>query len=393
MATAAETLLEPYGPPEAGGHQADVIAFPSPCESEGSFVSAEQAQQAALEALPPYDVQVMRRTPHKEPETTAEGTFHQETVRYSDGAVRLVTIGLPHEARSPYPISSGDPWFTGPNGFNRHKITQFVADGYPVVWNHHQGRHSLKPNSAAHAQTVLRFLTSKSVSKSAAQDHALLNDLAPHADFDASRVIREGYSRSAMSGEAFIAQTALPDNSREVVWSDLEAACFVRKVGFLTFGAMVAKQLPRELQTLAQIGIEAADQSENTPAPQLSDYAGTLDVHPLNLAHEIAWLRLLISGDCGAHAEAVPLGAKGVRTVYRHDIASQQADQQRIHAVRAGIAVLNEDGGHLAGATLRMRRIKQGRFLALLDYMSEHDMDLSAIMPRDILPPALAQVA
>ena len=385
MATTAEAIhLGDEGLPGNVGRNALSLVSTDP-EFDISLVGAFEAQQTAFADMPGYEVEVIDRSPFGAPEETDAGKFHQEKVRFSDGAVRLVTVGEPQTLESPYPIVSGDPWYTGSDGFNKWSIQQQVGAGFAVIWPHHQGRHSLKPNSRDHIKTAARFLLTKSVGKSAAQDHALLDHMAPTLDFDVSRVIRKGYSRSAMSGEAFIAQTALPEVKREVVWSDLEAACFAKKVGHIGFLTVLFGQLPDELKTLAKVLSEAVDHGEDGLSPDLSDMAKTVDLHPLNMTHEAAWLRLLISGDTGVYARAIPLDARGVRTVYTRDRASQHAEQERIHAFRGNIAVIERPGTHLSGATRQELHVKRERDARLLHYMQEHDNDLSEIRPADIL--------
>lgn len=346
--------------------------------------SAYEAQQSALAALPSYSVQVVRRTSHKDPEVTDQATYYEETVRYDDGAVRLATIAVPRLVRCAYPISTGDPWYTGPSGFNRAKIKSMAADGFVVVANHHQGRHAFLPTSRDNLQTMAHFLTSKGVGKSAAQDHALLDDLGRNASFPVDAVIRDGYSRSAVAGEAFIAQTATSSVLRTVEWSDLEAAVFARKVGHLAFLRLLSQQVPHELKTLSDIGLQLA--RGETANMSLSDYLGTVDVHPLNIVHEVVWLGLLLSGDAGIYAKAVPLDARGIRTTYRYDYASQQADWQAIHEPRKNLTLLQEAGGHLAGATPSMRHKRRLRFQRLRDY-AERTGSLNGVSARHVLPP------
>lgn len=349
---------------------------------------AFQEQQTALAALSPYDVHVVRRKTHKDPVRTSHGTFYQETARYSDGAVRLTTIGVPNKIRVPYVVSEGDAWFTGPDGFNRIGIEQLVNDGFVVVANHHHGRHSILPTSKDRLVTFAKFLASKSLGKSAAQDHALLNDLAENSGFDTEHVISRGYSRKAMTGEAFLAQA--PAQGREVIWSDFEGECFARGVGHLAMMLGVAKQLPAELRTMKEVISQALngpeiEMDEDYREVSLGDYAKTLDPHPLNLAHELAWQRLLITGDAGKYAKAVPLDAKGVRTIYIDDYSGQQADWQETHSVRPGIEILLEDGSHLSGAELRMLLIKRQRMLNLRTTLEERELDFSGLHYSDVL--------
>jgi len=392
VSVAPEIGLNAKISPEIAGDLENVVPIHGSLSEESLFSSPLEAQQAALNSLADYPVRVIRRNSLKDPIRTPKGTFYQETARYSDGAVRLTTIGVPHKVRVPNAVVSGDPWFTGPDGFNRIEIEQLVNDGFVVVWNHHQGRHSVAPTSREHIRTLARFLTSKSLAKSASQDHALLDKLGEQANFDTQNVIRRGYSRSAMSGEAFIAQAALSNVGREIIWSDLEGACYARKVGHWAMAKGVSKQLPHEIQAVIDIKRQLAaslkEDDDHRPAT-LEDYKGTLDVHPLNLIHEFAWQRLLITGDAGRYAQAIPLEARGVRTAYEHDFSGQQIDWRRIHAPRQGIFIIEEEGGHLSGAEPRMLQKKRMRMLRLRNYFEEHGYSFSGLTYRDVLPPEL----
>lgn len=367
---------------------------------EGHFISAQEAQHETLVNLPAYPVTVLKRRTHKESETDEFGTYHQETVRYSDGAVRLVTLGVPHDPVTPDILSSGDPWLTGHEGFNNIEIKQLVRNGFTTLWNHHHGRHATLPTSRDRIMTTLGFLSSKSIGRSAAHDHALLDDFAPNADFDTGRVIRKGYSRSAMAGEAFIAQSALAaldqaeDEHRQVVWSDLEGECFSKGVGVVGLFNILTKQVPHEVATLASIAKSVA---AKTPATHdgkpisIEDFLGTLDLHPLNLSHEIAWIQLLIRGDAGMFANAVPLDARGIRTIYEHDYMAQESDQVAIHSQRPHLQIVHEPGSHLSGASPEMLAKKDERYRKLGQYIREHGNDLSNITAADVLPEPLPE--
>lgn len=379
-------------PAESAGHShdepANILEFPSQTE-EGFFNEALVAQQEALDALPEYDVSILRRSSYKETGETAYGKFYQESVRYSDGAVRLITIGEPKKPKSPYPIASGDPWLTGPNGFNNLELRQLVQNGFPVVWNHHHGRHATLPTSRHRAMTMINFLSSKSIAKSASHSHALLDDLETVAGFDTSNVICKGYSRSAMTGEAIIALSAKNHTDRNVLWSDYEAACFLKGVGVVGLAKILGKQIGHEIKALGNIGNELSDGVkflEDKHAITLEDIKGTFDIHPLNIAHEVAWIQLLIGGDTGIFADALPLDTRGIRTFYENDFMSQRQEWEKIHSVRPNITVLDEPGAHFSGAERKARIAKNNRFKRLGQYIVKHEGDLSQITAKDVLP-------
>jgi hypothetical protein len=172
-----------------------------------------EAQQQAFLELPTYEVNVLRRTTHKDLGETPFARFTQEVVRFDDGAVRLLTRTAPKERYFgnsgviPYAISGGDALFTGPDGMNAEFIDSYAKIGYPVIWLHHQGRHAPFPTNRERIKTMAHFLSSKSVGKSAHHDHAVIDDLESKeaVDFNTAVILRDGFSRSSMSGEAFIA--------------------------------------------------------------------------------------------------------------------------------------------------------------------------------------------
>lgn len=382
----------------AAGEVADIIDLFNPRENEGFLDSPEQLQQAAFEALPSYQVRVVRRSSRGKPEELDFGTFYEESVRFSDGAVRLVTIGKPnphyfgHDEISPNVIVSGDPYGTGPNGLNNDKIKAMVELGYHVVWPHHQGRHSVWPTTREHRQTLWRFLSSKSVGKTAHQDHALLNDMAPNADFETDDVNIEGYSRSSMKGKAFIALARL--YGRHVIYADLDAPCFAHEASPVELLTTFAKQLPHEAKGMGRLAEQVSTLGAAMGNPKkLREYAGTLDVHPLNLLHELAWMRPLINGDSGTYGEAMPLDSVGVTTLFSEDYMSQAADWRRIHANRPGMAILDEPGPHLAGAWPENLQKKYERFARLQQVRIEKGMSLTGLTIEDIVPSKLSLVA
>lgn len=382
----AETLPQPpIGGNGMSGCADDYEYLASPHQREGYFLTPEADQQLALASIPRHEVDVVKRTTHKGPEHTASATYYEETVRYTDGTVRLMTLGVPKKLLCETPIVSGDPWCTSPSGFNRKKIETLTEVGIPVVWNHHQGRHAVVPNSRARIKTMVRSVWSKSLDKSAAQDHALLDNLSATVGFRTDSVIREGYSRPAMSGEAFIALAAYA--GRHVVWSDLEAACYARRAGLVSYGLTVLRQLPHEIVELAGTAREIAASSQDPVLIHVTprDYMGTLDLHLLNVIHEIGWNRPLVNGDAGKYAAAVPLNHKGVRTTYSHDYSGQQAEWKRIHRDRPGIYLLTLAGAHLSGARPSMLTLKRNRFARIVSYALTHDQDLSDIGYRDVL--------
>lgn len=353
------------------------------------------AQQAAFEALPEYEVVVESRKPHKAPVEKEYGTLRQETVRYSDGAVRLVTLGIPDKSKftdtggiSAHAVLSGDPLFTGPDGLNDDKMERMLKAGFGFVWHHHHGRHSLLPTSRKRVQTIGRFLSSKSVGKSAHHDFALLDDLEedPTFNFNLKEIILEGYSRRSMTGEAFIALS--PRFGREVVLSDLDATCFLKRVSKFGMIILAVRQVPGEVKEGMGIVKDLVEEAvEDRSLEGIVDYAGTLDGHPLNMAHELAWAPLLTNGDSGIYAAAVPLGHNGIRTQGTLDYMSQPEDLQRIHQHRSGIIHHSVIGGaHLFAARATYLDVKFARLDKARLFGIEHGGSIQGITAQDILP-------
>ncbi len=360
----------------------------SACERVSPEVAIEKQQQAFHE-LPPYDVHVLRRSTHKTLGETDYAKFTQEVVRFDDGAVRLATRTEPKRTyfgthnSSPYAISSGDALFTGPDGMNAEFIDSYARMGYPVVWLHHQGRHAPLPTNRERFKTMAHFLSSKSVGKSAHHDHALLDNLEENAatDFDTSIMLRDGFSRSSMSGEAFIAEA--PNYNRAVPHSDLTAKCFALHVGLANLVELAIVQGPEEAKGFLRVIGSIIKREIDGEKGILRKYAGTFDLHMLNIMHEIAWIPPLVSGDSGTYSKAIPLDTSGVRGFLSKDSMSQYEEHAVIHADHPNLALLLEDGAHVDGAIIQK---KIDRWQSVMEYMREHDMSLSGMKPTDYLP-------
>ena len=360
----------------------------SACERVSPEVAIEKQQQAFHE-LPPYDVHVLRRSTHKTLGETDYAKFTQEVVRFDDGAVRLATRTEPKRTyfgthnSSPYAISSGDALFTGPDGMNAEFIDSYARMGYPVVWLHHQGRHAPLPTNRERFKTMAHFLSSKSVGKSAHHDHALLDNLEENAatDFDTSIMLRDGFSRSSMSGEAFIAEA--PNYNRAVPHSDLTAKCFALHVGLANLVELAIVQCPEEAKGFLRVIGSIIKREIDGEKGILRKYAGTFDLHMLNIMHEIAWIPPLVSGDSGTYSKAIPLDTSGVRGFLSKDSMSQYEEHAVIHADHPNLALLLEDGAHVDGAIIQK---KIDRWQSVMDYIREHDMSLSGMKPTDYLP-------
>lgn len=366
-----------------------------PRHFDGGFFIMDEAtvdqQQQATEQLPDYKVMVINRVTHKDLGETEDARFTQEKVRFSDGAVRLLSRAEPKSEHfgstaSPYSISAGDALFTGPKGVNNELLVAFAGLGYSVEWLHHQGRHSVWPTSRQRMMTMARFLSGKSVAKSAHHDHALLDHIAATggASYDTDNILRDGFSRSAMSGEAFVALA--PHYGRNVPFSDLVAKCFAEEYDTVGSVRAVATQLPKELVGLSRLVTETVKREVAGERGALLDMASTFDMHPLNVAHELAWIRPLVNGDSGVYSKAIPLDTVGVRGFLSRDDMSQFAQHQLIHAAHPNLALIVDPGSHVEGVNQAMLAKKVERFRRVMDFMRNHDMTLDGITPADFLP-------
>ena len=362
----------------------------SPWEIEPIPLSPHEQQQLAFVSLPEYQVRVLRRTTHKDLGETAYARFVQEVVRFDDGAVRLATRAAPKISYfgstgiSPYAISGGDALCTGPNGLNEELIDAYVGMGFSVEWLHHQGRHAPWPTSPERIKTMLHFLSTKSVGKSAHHDHAYLDDLeaAGAVEFDTFTMIRDGFSRSAMSGEAFIAIS--PHFERSIVHSDLTAKCFALYPGLRNLFELGIRQGPEEVRGFGRVILNIVKRELSGEKGIVKQYTGTFDPHPLNVLHELAWVPPLVGGDAGVYSRAIPLETAGVRGFLTEDTMSQYEEHELIHAVHPNLALIVEDGAHVEGAIVEN---KIQRYRSVMGYMREHDMSIVGITHDDYLPP------
>src|SRR3989344_3952693 len=402
-------------PPEIFGQQPQGETIPEihrPLNDEGVLI-AERLIAEARANLPPYDVEVVRRTTHKDkkPERDEFGTYYQETVRFNDGAVRLLTIGEPDPNRvgtdniSPIPIAEGDSLFTGPHGLSKNIMRGYMGLGIPVYWVHHQGRHSVKPDSMEHLKTLWHFISAKGVGRSTHQEHALFDDLGMNGH-QTKYMMRGGFSRSSMQAESFI--STQDEHDRTTVYSDTQATCFAHEADARELIDVAVKQLPREawagIKLLSKLGIRAL---KATTIEEITSLAGTIDLHPLNMAHELAWLRLLTDGASGIQARAIPLGHVGVRTVLSGDTMSHGADQQQIHNTRPEMEVIvlhKKDGKvtpefgmhdkgkdlmHVDGASPKVLQLRLDRLARAMVFAKNHGMNETSLLglkKKDVLP-------
>lgn len=383
MAT-TELLSEPLdlNMPDQGDGLRLVPQSVDPHFDEGfSYLQGDyDAQQEALASLTLPEAEVVRRTPRGDPERFRKSTIFHESVRFRDGAVRLATHVVPDNPVTDVLTVSADPWVTGDKGFNEHEIHQMAAMNFPLLWIHHQGRHRIFPPNKERLQSLLNLATPKSVAIASAQELAVVEDIAETTPANTRELMRRGYSRSGMSGNAFI--VLAKEKGIDVVLSHFEGECFPHALGMSALVKTFLDQVPDEGATISGVVAELTKKATKHPdihASGLRDYAKTLDLHPLNLINEALWIPAFKTGEAGTFASAVPLDAQGIRIHYEGDRWSHIAKWLDINAPRPGITTLEMPGAHTAGASWKMQLMKGSTFRNIARYAREHDGSLDGI--------------
>lgn len=375
----AETNMAPDSP----GHD-ELFGFDS------FEPSAYDLQQAALAELEFPEVEVTdRKSIHGDPERYEESTIYQERVRFTDGAVRTATFVVPDNPSINALTIAADPWVTGDEGPNLTEIRQMAANRQPAVWIHHQGRHKVFPPTRDRVESLLHIASSKGIARSAAQELALVRDLEETFPANPFQLVRRGYSRSGMSGNAFIVQAEAED--REVVFSHLEAECFPHALGMLSLVKHFVKQVPHEAQQLGEIAtglLQGRFNQDDLHASSALSYLKTLDIHPVNLVNEALWIKEFKKGEAGQYAQAVRLDAQGIRLHYEADEWAQIAHWLHINQDRPGIVTLEMPGPHTSGADRRMQKMKGSTLKNLSAFALENGGDLTGVTAMDVLDPA-----
>jgi len=359
-------------------------------QSGDFFTQALAAQQAALGSLALPEVTVVRRTSRGEPEHTGHATIYQESVRFSDGAVRLGTFVEPDNPAAEEWWSSADPFCTGDRGFNRGEIEQMAQTGLKLGWLHHQGRHRVLPRNLEHAKTLWNIVGSKGVAQAAAQEAAFMKSVIGVESFAGVTVMRRGYSRSAQSANPFA--VAVEQEGGTVGFSFHEAEVFPHRTSFLGMAKSTARQGKAELGAIVGIArsLRGSDQEElSEDDGGLGEYARTFDAHVLNIVNELCWINKFRSGEAGKAAQAVDLGARGIRLHYQRDQWAHLPDWLRINDARPGIVTVALPGAHTSGASPEMRMIKGVAFHNIANYAREHGGSLAGVTAMEVLPEQL----
>lgn len=307
-----------------------------------------------------YQIESVERQSLHDPEVTPSGAhIYQELCSFKDTeghtVVREATIAIPNSnvvEPIPYVVIATDPWVTGKNGLNRLKIKQLVDLGYPVAWLHH----------ADHRSPLQR---NKSITRSARQNHALLDNIGDTEDFSISEVIVDGYSRGGMTGEKFLALA--PQHNRDAKFSILDAPCFAVDMSKPEQLATLLKQLPSEAKGIGSIAIRHLKHGlETGDLLAVPRFAATLNPHPKNIFHEIMWASALVNASVGRILEHVPAETRGIRNFFEADLMSQMAAYVDLYAPLKGVVVVAHDGPHVEGASPEyIYGIRQAQFSAL----------------------------
>jgi hypothetical protein len=351
---------------------------------------AVAAQQAALGALAIPEVSVVRRVSHGEPERVGDATVFQESVRFSDGAVRLATIVEHDNPASDVWWSSADPFVTGDEGVNRDEIGQMMDAGLNVGWLHHQGRHSISPTSREHRKTISAMNSSKGIAKWAAQEAAFMRSVLGVETFDGVSLARRGYSRSGQSGNAFAVMVEAEGG--KVEFSHHEAEVFPDKLSLASLAAHVGLQLGIEAGAIVSIakglvGKESGVNHEN--GGSFHSYSRTFDFHVLNVINEALCIDKFRSGEAGKYARAVGLDARGIRLHYERDGWAKLDTWLDINDPRPGIVTVEAPGAHSSGASPEMMATKATTFRNIGNFAREHDGDISTMTAVQVLPDEL----
>jgi hypothetical protein len=307
-----------------------------------------------------YQIQGLERVSLKEPEVTNTGAhIYQELCTFYDSnghkIVREATIGIPNSnlvETIPNAVASSDPWTTGVRGLNHIKIKGLVDMGYPVIWLHHADERSpLQRN--------------KSITRSARQMHALLDDLDGSTDFSVNEVIADGYSRGGMTGEKFIALAR--QHRRKVLFSIFDAPCFATDMSGPEKRATLARQLPKELIGIGSIAVRHLLHGlKRGDLTSLPEFAKTLNLHPKNIAQEVMWATALINANVGPMIDHQPKSTKGIRNFFESDEMSQIATYVDLYASHPGVVVIAHEGPHIEGASPQyLYEVREAQFSSL----------------------------
>ncbi len=223
--------------------------------------------------------------------------YHFELVT-DDNEVRATTLTLPTPERQvtdTLTVRTG-AWWTSGRGHNAHDDLHLAKAGLPNWYLAAPGEsapgrtlHSLA-RVALHPLRTIEQLRDIELDRTAAIMHASL-DLLPYAlqsfDIKTDSVAVMGESHGAMSGLHMIAQA--PQHNRDVITAELIASCYLDPIDNLGAVKTIARQLPAEVRAIYEL-------AKNVPPQTLRHLLGSVSLHPLAVASQLAMWPTLHSG-------------------------------------------------------------------------------------------------
>jgi hypothetical protein len=267
-------------------------------------------------------------------ENAKGGTLFSEVVYMSDGVPYEVVTGVPEEPVTDIGVILTTAWFTSIKGHNTHTTLKLMQMGYPVTLIGPEGGHfdpSIGPIEK------IKHLKQIELARTAHNMHEILSHTQPRFDQDPENCVALGESRGAMVGKGFVASDRL--HGRNVLYADFVAPCFAKEVSISQL-IEYRDQLPHELASLAHL-------AGKTSLRRLIHYPSTLNVNPNALAHALATIPTLISGQAGNMARHTDQDQNMHITGFQGDHAGQIEEWEDIFSAHGGVRVARESGSHV----------------------------------------------
>jgi hypothetical protein len=232
---------------------------------------------------------------------TLENGRHYEVVR-----------GIPTRQRSDIGLFIGTALGTSIRGHNWYTMLHMMEEGYPVAMIGAEGGHQRLPRSPGEARRFAGNLFSISIAETAANAHEIMAELDEDPIAQPGVSIKVGESRDAAVGIGF--QALAHFYGREVIYSDLIAACFPDAKPLRIDPSLV----PRAAQLGTQVGSLLKNAFPMHPK-RAWHYARTVNPNPHFMAHVIATIPALVSGQTGTLARQIPSDARMHHTHFEDD--------------------------------------------------------------------------
>jgi hypothetical protein len=294
----------PPGQPERQPGVENVVPFPR--QIDGDFFD-------------PGAELIVTRNPVVGREEVEQGSFRQGTTELEiftleNGRPYEVVRGTPKNQRSDIGIFIGTALGTSIRGHNWHTMLQMMDEGYPVTLIGAEGGHEHWPRNPAATKQFLHNLLHISIGETAANMHEILNELDQDPNPIAKKgvSIKSGESRDAAVGIGFNALAPVYD--RQVVYSDLIAACFPHAKRLKIHPSLI----PRAVQLGAQVGSLFINAVPMHPK-RAWHYVRTVNPNPHFMAHVAATIPTLVSGQAGSLARQVDSEAMVHMTHFEDD--------------------------------------------------------------------------